>query len=121
MAHHTELPLYKKLYALIKALYDLIRSFPKEHKYVIGQDILLSAWRCLNLVIEINPLPDEAKKPLKHALIVDYDKLKLRLRMAAEIGLIKEGQFVHLQENYVLEIGRMIGGWGRGTQAAQAG
>jgi hypothetical protein len=113
MAHHTELPIYKKLFGLTKELYKLIRCFPKEHKFVLGNDVLICSWRCLDLVIEINPLPNDAKKPLQKILIVEFDKLKLRLRVAAEIGLIKEKQYSHLQEKYILELGRMIGGWGK--------
>jgi hypothetical protein len=37
--------------------------------------------------------------------------LKIRLRMAQEIGIISTRQYVHIQSFYIKEIGEMIGGW----------
>lgn len=103
--------LYHKIYQLIKILYRTIKNFPKEHKYSLGKDILDLAWRCLDLTLEANDMPNEYKKIKISKLSVAFDKLKLRLRMSQEINLISIGQFAHLQENYILPIGKEIGGW----------
>lgn len=107
----SEIPLYRKNYSLIKVLYKSVNNFPKEYKYSLGAEILTLAWNCLDLVIEANNLPNSKKAEKISQLSVIFDKLKMRIRMSQEIGLISIGQFAHLEENYILEIGQEIGGW----------
>lgn len=111
MAKNQKLPLYLKLYQFLKFLYKTTRSFPKQYKYTLGQNILDLTWRCLDLVLEANALPHEEKCSKILKLSLAFDQLKIRLRMAQEMDLISKRQFSHIQTNYVKEIGEMIGGW----------
>ena len=111
MARSEELPLYNKTYGLIKYLYSAVRGFPKEHKYVLGSDIMRLAWECLDMIFEANVASNAAKASVIGRLDMTCRKLQLRVRMSQEIGLVSPGQFAHIQERYLLEIGRMIGGW----------
>jgi len=106
-----QLPLYLKLYQLVKCLYGIVRSMPRQYKYTLGEHILELAWRCLDLVIEINALPNSAKAAKIEELSVTFDKLKVRLRMAQEVRILSVGQVTHLTTYYLQEIGQMIGGW----------
>ena len=63
MTQSEHLSLYLKLYQLIKFLYETVRNFPRQYKYALGQNILDLTWQCLDLVLEINSLPNEKKKP----------------------------------------------------------
>jgi len=105
------LPLYLKIYQLIKFLYERVRNFPKQYKYALGKDILRLSWRCLDLVVEANAMPGRGKREKLLELSIAFDKLKIRLRMAQELNLISQRQFVHIQTVYIKEIGEMIGGW----------
>lgn len=89
----------------------MVRNFPKHHKYALGKDILNLSWKCLDLVLEANSLPNEKKHQKISELSIAFDKLKIRIRMAQEIKLISEGQFSHIQTYYAKETGEMIGGW----------
>jgi len=111
MSRSDQLPLYHKTYGLIKYLYGMVRNFPKEHKYAIGSEMIALAWNCLDLVIEANGLPDSEKLEKIKLLSAMFDKLKLRVRMSQEVKIISIGQFAHLEENFMLETGKMIGGW----------
>lgn len=111
MSNSQHLPLYLKIYQLIKFLYGRIRNFPKQYKYTLGENILNLSWQCLDLVLEVNALPDKEKQPKISDLSVTFDQLKIRLRMAQELNLISKRQFAHIQTNYIKEIGGMIGGW----------
>ena len=111
MTDSSKLPLYLKLYQLIKFLYETVRSFPKEYKYTLGEEILSLAWECLDLVLEANSCSGREKSLKISQLSVCFDKFKIRLRMAQEIKLLSERKFVHLQTYYLKEIGEMIGGW----------
>ena len=111
MAQSEHLPLYFKFYQLIKFLYETVRNFPKQYKYTLGENILDLTWKCLDLILEGNTLPNEKKYPKISELSVTFDKLKIRLRISQELNLISKGQFVHIQTYYLKEIGEMIGGW----------
>ena len=103
--------LYFKFYQLLKFFYRAIRNFEKQYKYNLGKEILNLTWKCLDLIIEINALPNEKKLSKIKELGVRFDELKIRLRMAQELKQISENQFSHIQSEYIKEIGKMIGGW----------
>ena len=111
MAEYEQLPLYLKFYQFIKFLNEMVRNFPKHHKYALGGNILDLTWKCLDLVLEANGLPNDKKYPKIKELSIEFDKLKIRIRMAQEIKLISAGQFSHIQTYYAKEIGEMTGGW----------
>ena len=113
--------LYHKTYQLLKILYATVKNFPKEHKYTLGREIIDLAWGCLDLAVLANKSPDDRKKTKIDELSEVFDKLKLRIRMAQEIDLLSIGQFAHLEENYLLEIGREIGGWLKWSEKDRVG
>jgi len=108
---NEQFPLYHKNYQLLKFLYKTVKNFPKEHKYSLGKEMTDLAWQCLDLTIEANGLPNNQKAPKISELSAVFDRLKMRVRLAQEIDLLSIGQFVHLQENFLLAIGQEIGGW----------
>ena len=110
MTTPQQLPLYHKLYQLIKFLYVIRSNFSKEYKYTFGDDVVSLAWGCMDLFLEANNSYGEKNKKI-NLLSVEFDKLKLRLRMGQDLNLISVGQFAHLQENFIIDGGRMIGGW----------
>ena len=111
MLNSKQLPLYHKSYLLIKYSYRLVKNLPKHYKYTLGQSIIDLSWQCLDLVLAANVLPNKDKYYKILELSGVFDKLKLRIRMTQEIGLISSKQFTHLQINYITAIGEMIGGW----------
>ena len=111
MPNSQHLPLHLKIYQLIKFSYERVRDFPKQYKYTLGKNILELSWKCLDLVLEINVLPNKEKHSKISELSTVFDQLKIRLRMSQEINLISIRQFAHIQTYYIKEIGEMIGGW----------
>lgn len=103
--------IYYQLYQLTKYLYGIVKNFPKEHKYNLGNDILGIAWNCLDLNLEVNREPNARKQAKISELCLAFEKLKMRIRMSQEIRLISARQFSHIQESYSVEIGQMLGGW----------
>ena len=111
MPESQHLPIYIKIYQFVKFLYGMVRNFPKQYKYTLGENILGFSWKCLDLILEANSLPNEKKYQKILELSIVFDKLKVRLRMAQELDLISPGQFTHIQTYYAKETGEMIGGW----------
>ena len=119
MSNPRQLPLFNKLYILIKLLYKTTHNMPKKYKYSIGNESILIAWKCLDLFIEANSLPNNKKHSRILKLSQEFDKLKMRFRMMHEIDIITLGQFTHWQENYIQPIGVMLGGWLRWAKSAE--
>ena len=111
MSDFQHLPIYLKTYQFIKFLYKTVKNFPKQYKYTLGENILGLSWKCLDLTIEANSLPNQKKYQKILELSIVFDKLKVRLRMAQELNLISEKLFAHIQIYYAKELGEMIGGW----------
>lgn len=113
MVEKSNLLIYHKLYQLVKELYKMVHNMEKEYKYSLGRDVLSICWVCLDLFLEANGSPNCEKHNKINVLILAFDKLKIRLRMCQELGLISIGQYSHVQERYIAEIGKMIGGWSK--------
>ena len=86
-------------------------------QYTLGENILWLGWKCLDLILEANSLPNKEKYSKILELSVSFDKLKIRIRMAQELNLISEGQFAHIQTYYIKEMGEMVGGWLKWAQS----
>jgi hypothetical protein len=120
MPEKANLPIYHKLYQLTKDLYKMVHNMEKEYKYTLGRDILAICWACLDLFLEANSSPNCEKHSKIEMLSLAFDKLKIRLRMSQDLDLISIGQYAHLQELYVAEIGNMIGGWSKWSEGNQS-
>ncbi len=107
----NNLPIYNKFYLLLKEFYKINHNTKKEYKYTIGEETISLMWNCLDLVICINLLDNDKKRGKIKNLSMEFDKLKIRLRMMHEIGAIENRQFIRLQREYTSELGRMLGGW----------
>jgi hypothetical protein len=111
MDNNKRLPLYQKMYSLTKYNYKMVKNFPKEYKYSLGAEITNLSLVCLDIIVEANTLPNTNKAKKIHELSLALDKLKLRIRIAQEVGVISVKQFAHIQENYLINIGEMTSGW----------
>lgn len=119
MSHFNHLPLYLKLYQLEKYLYTVKGNMSKEYKYSLGENLVSLGWECLDIFLETNILEQSARGERILSLSTTFDKLKLRIRMCQELKLISEGQFAHIQTQYISEIGKMIGGWWKWSNSNQ--
>jgi len=110
MAQYSHLPIFIKTYEFIKFVYRLVQQFRKEYKYTLGTELQQIIWQILDEIIITNSLPDSRKKENIEKISQLFDKFKIRLRFAYEIGLLTDKKFGIIQRE-IEEIGRMIGGW----------
>ena len=102
--------LYYKLYSLLRFLYDAVDNFERQYKYSLGKETLDLTWKCLDLTLEACADKKKREEKLKNLSSV-FDKLKVRIRMCQEVGQLSEGQISHIHTYYLMETGKMIGGW----------
>jgi len=119
MANPDKLPLYLILFDQQKYFYLLVRNFPKEYKYTLGQAILDLGWKVLDAVIVANKVANQAKPPKILQISEYFDRLKNRLRMSYELKLISNARYAVIIEANE-ETGRMISGWLKWAHNAEA-
>ena len=61
MAQTDQLPLFKQAYDLCLYLDQIVRTFPRYHKYALGADLRESTRRVLRLVVWANSPRDQAQ------------------------------------------------------------
>ena len=112
---YQHLPLYLKLTLLLKLLYQVVHHLPREYKYSLGQEIINQNWRLLDLFVTAQSYGNlrsdrERKIDAVNQMSLTHNCFRLRIRFLAELQLVSLGQVAQLDE-YLDEIGRMIGGW----------
>ena len=54
MALTEQLPVYRDIYKLIQILFDVTQTFPRDHKYLLGQDMKHDALRLVRSIYRAN-------------------------------------------------------------------
>jgi hypothetical protein len=118
MAQYAHLTIYIKTYEFIKLNYRIVRQFPREYKYTLGEELQKISWSILDEIISTNSLSDAVKKGGIGKISMLFDMFKIRFRLAYELGLIKDKKFAAAQVQ-MEEIGKMIGGWAKWAEGAR--
>lgn len=102
--------------AVVKWLFQKINTFPKQQRFVLGQQIETCSVRCFTLVIEANNMdsPEDAIDKLKK-LNINLDILRGLLRIAGELRFISLKSLGYITEQ-IDEVGRICGSWIRGQK-----
>ncbi len=108
--------LYYEMYKFIKYLYTLIHNFPKEYKYSLGEEVIGSAWQCLDNIVFANKLPNSRKSQYILKASADFEKVVLRLRMANELKLFNDKKMAYIITCEVA-IEKMLSGWYKWAKA----
>ncbi len=120
MAQFSHLPIYIKTYEFIKFVCRVVQQFRKEYKYTLGAELQQIIWQILDEIIKTNSMSDSEKREGIEKISQLFDKFKIRLRFAYEIGLLTDRKFGIAQKE-MEEIGKMIGGWSRWTASLPTG
>lgn len=105
----TTLAVQQKVYDMILFAYPVLDGFPKSQKFSLAQDIKSKMDGILELVIEVNK--KYAKISTLQKLDIKVASLKVYVRMAYELGYLKGETKYMMWADYLVEIGKMVGGW----------
>ena len=109
MAHTEHLPIYKAAYDLCLWLEQVVRGFPRYHKYASGSDLREGSRRILRLVVRANARSD--KTPVLLELREEIEELKAMLRLCHDSkGFAGIAAFEH-GARLVVEIAKQNEGW----------
>ena len=108
MPYTQETLIFKKLYELIKLIYNYVKLFPKHEKFILGQRIENTSIDILEGIIKANK-KDNKTKELENTS-TKLDMLKVYIRLSKELQFMDLKRYEALS-SHILEIGKMLGGW----------
>ena len=114
MAQTEHLPIYKAAYDLCLYFEQVVRNFPRYHKYAIGPDLRDGARRTLRLIVRANARQDKA--PVLLEIREEVEELKVLLRLCHDAkGFANFNSFEHAI-GLVVNIARQNEGWLKSQQ-----
>lgn len=109
MAQTEHLPIFKQAYDLCLHLDQVVRSFPRYHKYALGADVRDCARRVLRLIVRANSRRDKTATLLE--LRETVEELKVLLPLAFDSKAFqKMASFEHAAAQAVA-IAKQNEGW----------
>ena len=110
MPNMNNLILYQKVYDLILYSFPIISRFPKHQKHVLAQQIQNSMLNLSSLITQANVFGVKNKLQKIQMIDVEFEKLKLLIRLAHDLGFLSHDRYKIFSEKFV-EIGKILGGW----------
>jgi hypothetical protein len=76
MGLHSELQVYKDTYKLILEVFEMTKTFPREYKYTLGQDMKRDTMELVRMIYRANRSKD--KIPYLEAFLEQFELIKLQ-------------------------------------------
>ncbi len=108
MSEMNQLIIYQKLYDMMVYSFPIISRFPKDQRFVLGQQIQNQMLDISKMIVHANKL--RQKKGKLYEIDIELEKLRVLIRMAKDLGFLTTGKYGHHCER-IEEIGRLLGGW----------
>ena len=118
MAQTEHLPIYKAAYDLCLYFEQVVRNFPRYHKYSIGQDLRDGARRILKLIVRANARSDKA--PVLLEIREEVEELKVLLRLCHDAKAFANFNSFEQGIRLVTDIARQNEGWLKSQQQGRS-
>ena len=105
------LKVYQKVYSFLLWIKPTVQRFAKVHKYSLGIQLENEVIALLKQIVRAN-LKRGNKRELIEECFVNYETIKVLIRLSEEFKLINKKQYEFASRELV-EIGRLLGGWYR--------
>lgn len=100
--------IFKKIYELIIVIYQYVRLFPKQEKFILGERIENASVDLLEGIITANQKQQKLSSLVE--VSVKLDVLRIFIRLSKDLRLLDLKKYENLI-THIQEIGRMLGGW----------
>ncbi len=109
---NQSIPIWRDANALLVAVENAVRHFPRYHKYTLGSEMRLKAMQICRLINYAWKNKSRAPQVLPK-LIDAVDDLKIQIQLAKELQALQNfAQFQQLTE-LTVSVGKQSGGWYR--------
>ena len=115
MATYDNLPVYKASYDLLVEIFGFVKTFPREYKYTIGEEIKKETLRIIQMVYRANSDRNRRQEYIRDAR-AHVETLRLYLRLSKDLNQIGLTRFVSLSEG-LETISKQLYFWEEKTRA----
>jgi hypothetical protein len=110
-------PALEATYRFLLWLVPAVEKFPRSQKFLLGDRIQATALDVLERLIEATYT--RARRPMLAAANLGIEKLRLLFRLSFDLKFLDMRRYEHAARS-LDEIGRLIGGWRKASDAASA-
>ncbi len=115
MGLHSDTPIYKATFELLKAVVLVAKNMPRDFKQTLACDLRDHCVKVTVLILRANKAQD--KTPHLEEILERHQEIELLIRLARDIQVISLAQYakiIQLSDN----VGKQANGW-RGSQLRQ--
>ena len=116
MAAAAETPIFTRAFDFLAWLLPATNHFPRAHRPSFTQRLLDAAFDLREALEAANHRLGKDRLAYLRAADEALDRVRVYLRLAAKLNWLTAGQYEHAAR-MVAEIGRLLGGWHKVTQA----
>jgi hypothetical protein len=108
MSDMTQLIIFQKHYDLMVYSFPIIGRFPKDQRFILGQQIENQMLEIGKMIVHANKLKQKRGKLFE--IDIELEKLRFLIRIAKDLKHITISKYGHHCER-LDEIGKLLGGW----------
>ena len=112
----SEMPIFTRTFDFLTWLLPATNHFPRAHRFTFTQRLLAAAFDLREQLEAANYRMGKERLIKLKAADEALDRVRLYLRLGGRWGWLSPGQYQHVAA-MVAEIGRLLGGWVKVTQA----
>lgn len=115
MAPNNDYPVVVKSYAFTLWYIKKIATFPKNHRYTLGESI---QQECIALLLNLTEaIYSKEKLGFLHKANLNIEKIRLLTRLLADLSVLSVKNY-HFVGQSLVEVGAMVGGWSKQCKKA---
>ena len=110
MASHNDLVLFQKTYDLILWAYPAINQFPKNQRFVLGQQMENTLVNILKKMVTANKERGEERAKIIKEISINLDELFMLFRLAKDLKMLSIKRY-GISVEKINEVAKLLGGW----------
>lgn len=114
MALFYELPVYKSSYDLLMEIFELVKHFPREYKYTVGEKLKDEALEMIMNIYRANTR-QQKKDTLQNAR-EHLEVVRLLMRLTKDMKQINVNRFVDVNKK-IENISKQLTGWQKASSS----
>lgn len=112
MASYNDLVIFQKTYDLILWSYPVINQFPKNQRFVLGQQIENILVGTLKKMIHANKERGEKRMEIIKEISINIDELFILFRLSKDLRMMSIKRY-GISAEKINEVAKLFGGWQR--------
>jgi len=90
--------IFQKAYDFITVIFPIITKMPKDHRFILGQQMEDKTLQIADMIILVNKLDTNMRKKYFSKFSDMFDILMIRVRLSRDLKLITERQYMRIME-----------------------